>query len=342
MRSCTETMDGDDPIERKIQLSGGSTYTVSLPKEWATRQEIESGSTVCCFAYEDRLVITRQPDREDRRTVGLDIGTMDSDDLPSTIAAAYVSGCDAVRVDGVISADVRREVRDAIGRLIGFEIDEEEGGTVLARAMLASGDLPPERALMRMEMTALSMHEDAIEAVLSSDRDAAADVRVADDDVDRLFALLARQFQRSQVGVAGSGHDGGARLTAFDYYTAARQLERVADHAEKIAGTVGRTDGPIQGSTADRIRTLGKRSRDVVRAALSGFFEGDRDELRAAVSQADALVADAEQLDRELYELDPDRGYHLGIVLDSLIRTAKYGTNVADAGLQASMRHSQK
>ncbi|MDR5672208.1 Phosphate uptake regulator [Halalkaliarchaeum sp. AArc-CO] len=334
--------NGVDPIERKIQRTGGSTYTVSLPKEWAMSQEIESGSIVRCFAYADRLVITRKQDRGDRGTVRLDAGEVEQYDLESTIAAAYVSGCDAVRIDGVVSAGVRREIRDAVDRLIGFEIDEEGDGTVIARAMLASGNLPPERALMRMEMTALSMHEDAIEAVLNSNGDTAVDVRAADHDVDRLFALLARRFQRSEARVAERSRDGDSRLTPFDYYTAARQIERIADHAEKIAGTIERIDGPVEGSTADRIRILGKRSRDVTRTALSGLFEGDHAELRSAAAAADAIADDAEQLDRELYELDPEQGYHLGIVLDSVIRTARYGANVAEAGLQAAMRHRQK
>ena len=342
MTNRTDPTNGTNPVERKIQLTGGSTYTVSLPKAWATSQEIESGSVVSCFAYEDRLVITRKPDSKDQRTVRLDAGTLDSDDLGSTIAAAYVSGCDAVRIGGVVSAGARREIREEVDRLIGFEIDEEGDGTVIARAMLASGNLPPERALMRMEMTALSMHEDAIEAVLHSDGDTAADVRAADDDVDRLFALLARRFQRSEARVGERDRGGDGRLTPFDYYTAARQIERIGDHAEKIAGTIERIDDPVEGSTADRIRTLGKRSRDVVRTALSGLFEGDHAELRSAAAAADAIVDDAEQLDRELYELDPEQGYHLGLVLDSVIRTARYGANVAEAGLQAAMRHRQK
>ena len=31
---------------RKVQLSGGTTYTISLPKSWAEEQGIESGSLV--------------------------------------------------------------------------------------------------------------------------------------------------------------------------------------------------------------------------------------------------------------------------------------------------------
>ncbi|AUX08279.1 histidine kinase [Halalkaliarchaeum desulfuricum] len=75
---------------------------------------------------------------------------------------------------------------------------------------------------------------------------------------------------------------------------------------------------------------------------LTGLFEGDHAELRSAAAAADAVVDDAGQFDRELHEFDPEQGYHFGIVLDSVSRTARYGANVAEAGLQAAMRHGQK
>lgn len=328
--------DGTNPIERKIQLTGGSTYTVSLPKEWAKRQEIESGSTVHCYPREDRLIVTRASDANVSRTVRIDGASRRPDELERAVASAYVSGCEAVRIEGVATGDERRRIRSAVDGLVGFEIDEESDGTVLARAMLETGDLPPERVLMQIEMTTLSMHEDAIDAVLGVDAGTADDVRTMDATVDRLFALLSRRFQRSLVDVGDvSGADG---LTPFDYYTAARQLERIADHAEKIAGAVDRIESPIDESLAVRIRTLGKRSRDIVREALSGFFEGDRTRLQSVVDDADAVLRGLAELDRELYELGPADGYPFGIVLDSLVRTTEYGVNVAEAGLRAEMR----
>ncbi|MEF8780678.1 MAG: phosphate uptake regulator PhoU [Haloferacaceae archaeon] len=328
--------NGTDPIERKIQLTGGSTYTVSLPKEWAKRQEIESGSKVHCYPREDRLIVARVGEGNVRRTVQIDGASSDPKELERAVASAYVSGCDAVRIEGVATGDARRTIRKAVEGLVGFEIDEENDDAVLARAMLETGDVPPGRVLMQIEMTTLSMHEDAIDAVLGLDDGTAADVKTMDATVDRLFALLARRFQRSLVDV-GNG-PGADDLTPFDYYTSARQLERIADHAVKIAGAVDRIETPIDESLAARIRTLGKRARDVVRDALSGFFEGDRTQLQSVVADAEAVLHDLEELDRELYELGPVDGYPFGIVLDSLVRTAEYGVNIAEAGLRAEMR----
>ncbi len=39
---------------RKVQVTGGSTYTVSLPKEWATENDVSAGSVVDFHAERDR------------------------------------------------------------------------------------------------------------------------------------------------------------------------------------------------------------------------------------------------------------------------------------------------
>ena len=43
---------------RKVQVTGGSTYTVSLPKSWATDQGIEAGSEVEFYPEEGSLFLT--------------------------------------------------------------------------------------------------------------------------------------------------------------------------------------------------------------------------------------------------------------------------------------------
>jgi len=43
---------------RKVQVTGGSTYTVSLPKTWATANDVSSGTTVEFYPEDDELLLT--------------------------------------------------------------------------------------------------------------------------------------------------------------------------------------------------------------------------------------------------------------------------------------------
>nr|WP_276591866.1 PhoU domain-containing protein [Halorutilus salinus] len=191
-----------------------------------------------------------------------------------------------------------------------------------------------------MKLTALSMHEDALDAVLAGDAEKGRRVARQDNDVDRLFGLICREFQRSLVNVDVPMR--GGDLTKFEYYTAARQLERIADHAEKIAEVAERAASTPPDEVAERFDALGERSRNLVTRSVDGLLDVEDSDLGSIIVDAEVFVDDAEALDRELYERDADDGYLLGTVLDSLVRTSEYGVNVAEAGLQVEMRDASR
>ncbi|SNR25907.1 phosphate signaling complex PhoU family protein [Halorubrum vacuolatum] len=332
-------MGRNEPYERKIQLTGGTTYTVSLPKEWANEQALETGSRLRLHPRGDRLLLTQPAEDAQRRTIRISAARHDTDQIGRLIEAAYIAGAETIHI---VDGPKRTEcvaVRDAVAGLVGIEIVSEEDGAVQIQAMLDVEDLSPKQTVVQMERMAASMHEEAIAAVVTGDPETGAHIAGLDDTVDRLFRLVAREFQGSLVDVrldrAGNG------LTAFDYYTVARQIERVADHAEKIAGTATLLDREPPDEIAGRLTQLGTDAREVVRGAVSGTMNGrDIDTLAAVLDDGRRVTAAAAELDRELHECDLADGYTLATVLDSVERTAEYGINVAEAGLQAALRRN--
>ncbi|MFP4632081.1 MAG: PhoU domain-containing protein [Halobacteriales archaeon] len=332
-----ELNDDRQPATRKIQVTGGSTYTVSLPKEWASQQDIEPGNEVQLYPRDDHLLVSHGDYAERRREIEIDSDGREAEDLSRSVAAAYIAGCDEIRVEGVMDNRQRRGVRDAVAGLVGIEIHEEGDGYIVARTMLDVGDLSPEQTVVQMKLTALGMHEDAVSAVLHGDDDKARRIQRQDDDVDRLFGLICREFQRGLVDVGVDMHHDG--LTKFEYYTTARQLERIGDHAERIATAAERTPGEPPEDLRSRIQEVSDEAREIVERAVEGVLEGkNAAELGSIVVDAETLTEETEELHRELYETDEVDGYHLGTVVDSITRTAEYGVNVAEAGLQVAMR----
>lgn len=330
----------EEPVERRVQLTGGSTYTVSLPKEWATEHGIDSGSVVHLHSRRDRLLLTSADDDDSRGETRIVAGDREPADLSRTVSAAYVAGCETIEV---VQPDrtQRRAIREAVRGLVGIEVHAEDEDRLVARTMLDVGDLSPEQTLVQMELTALTMHEEAVDAVASADAEAARRVQRQDDAVDRLFGLVCREFQRSLVDVDVSRGDAG--LTTFEYYTCARQIERVADHAEAIASVAERIEDAPPEDVSSQLDELAESSRSIVRRARSGLLDGaEPSTLGTVVADAEAVTDDAAALDRELYERGLSEGYLLGSVLESVARTAEYGVNVAEAGLQAALREPDR
>jgi phosphate uptake regulator len=322
-----------DPIERKVQLTGGSTYTVSVPKEWASAHGIEPGAHVELFERGDQLVVSTDDDGGHSTTVTA--GERPAAAVAGSVAAAYVAGCDEVRIDQLQENEQRRAILRMIRQFAGLEVMAEDEDSMTARTMLDAGTLSPEQTLDQIERTTLDMHAGAIDAVVDADGDAGDLVAAQDNDVDRLFALIARGFQQSLVDPAVTMGDDA--LTPFEYYMAARQLERVADHAEKIASIAGRLTETPPPETGQELHEYSERARSILQRAVAGLLDAETT-YDAIVADADELLADIEQTDERLYDEGLEDGYLLGQVLDSIERTAQYGVNVAEAGVQASHR----
>src|SRR5437773_10954634 len=80
------------------------------------------------------------------------------------------------------------------------------------------------------------MHEDALQALRNQDDALARDVSQRDQDVDRLYWMVAKQYNLAQTpGGAAPASKGKEEL--HNYRLIAKLFERNGDHAERIAPT---------------------------------------------------------------------------------------------------------
>ena len=323
---------------RKVQVTGGSTYTVSLPKDWATANDVDGGSTVEFYSEDDLLLL--RPHNEDGQTTGhLDISDLaDDSELIRAVMTMYVSGFDVIELTtDRMTAGQRRTIRDATQGLVGLEVIEEMPDTMVLQDLLDSSELSIENAITRMRLVALTMLADAVEALITDDDELANDVKERDDDVDRLWFMTSRVFRRVLRNPTAANEVGFPRETCFDYQSAARQLERIADHATKIAD-LSLEVGEIPQNAADPIRDLLAEATRVPETAMDALLTEESERAVELASEARSHIAVVDdmvrQADKEIHEFDPHLAQVLGLVIDSLSRTADYGTNIAESALQ--------
>jgi len=322
---------------RKVQVTGGSTYTVSLPKTWAIDNDISSGSTVEIYAEDDMLLVT--PQREtDHQEGQLDVSTLDDEQLTRAVLTMYVSGFDIIRLEASrITTEQRRAIREATQSLVGVEVLEETTDSVVIQDLLDSSELSIVNAVSRMRLIAESMLEDAVVALIENDDDIARDVIERDDDVDRLWLVVSRIFRATLRSPRAAKELGVAREDCFDYHSSARQLERVADHAAKISNLALKLDS-IPADVADALVALHQDATDVLEKSMDALVAEETDEANRFGHAAREAVLDVDQhtrtIDDMLRELDPVQAQSLGLIADSLSRSADYGGNIAETALQ--------
>jgi phosphate uptake regulator len=322
---------------RKVQVTGGSTYTVSLPKEWATANGIEAGSTVAFHPDGDTLVLTRQTNEEHTRGV-LDVSSLAGDELVRAVMTMYVSGFDVISLEADrVTTSQRRSIRDATGNIVGLEVLEETSDRVVLQDLLDSSELSINNAITRMRLIATSMLEDAVTALVENDSDLARDVIERDSDVDRLWYLVSRIFRATLRSPTAAEELGLPREVCFDYHSSARQLERIADHAAKIA-QVSLDLEEVSSDVGSALKDLHAEAATVIDDAMDALFEEDSDDATRLANEARGAILEIDEhtrhVDELLHDLEPHDAQNLGLVVDSLSRSADYGGNIAETALQ--------
>ena len=323
---------------RKVQVTGGSTYTVSLPKGWATDNDVSAGSIVEFHSEEDLLLLS--PRSETDRIEGtLDISGMDTDhELTRAVMTMYVSGFDVIVLESTrISAGQRRVIREATQGLVGLEVIEETSDRVVLQDLLDSSELSVHNAITRMRLVSLTMLEDAVEALITNDRELAHDVEERDDDVDRLWYMVSRVFRTVLRNPTAANEIGFPRETVFDFQSSARQLERIADHATKIAD-LSLEIGEIPDSAVGPLEALEEEAREVPEMAMDALLKEDPEQAVELANEARGRIRsidnEVREVDDLIREFDPQLAQVLSLVTDSLSRTADYGGNIAESALQ--------
>jgi len=323
---------------RKIQQVGGGTYTVSLPKEWATAADIEPGAVVALHSHIDgTLVVQTGVEETDDEPLTLSVTEADPDSLEHTLRAAYAAGVDALELDapGGVTEATHRRVDRLTRALTGVTVTDSDADAVQVRSLLDAEEVSITQSVRQLQFAALSAHREATTALTTAPPESPAG---RDDQTDRIAAMVDHYFQRGLDSLSVMDALGLTRPALFDRWVTARELARVADQADRIGTTAARLDDPVDGALATDIDELAGRSRDLVEDAVSVVLDGgDAAAARRCLDAREALRDDIRAFDRRLFETD-GADYRLTHAVDALRGTAEAAGAIAEVGLQSLLR----
>jgi phosphate uptake regulator len=332
---------------RKVQLSGGTTYTVSLPKSWAEEHGIDAGSSLSLYPNGDgSLLVEPGSDRStETRSTTVDVSTNAPGTIRQQIHALHAVGYDMVTlVDRTGHSDDRRQVvEETVATLSGFELLEADETRIRLRNLIDAENVDIRKSAIRLRLVMLGMHRDAVTAVLTGDKTLAERVIDRDNEADKLLAMVTRHFRRALSNLHEVEKLEYTRDELFEYYYVSRQFERIADHAEKIARFALDSEVVVPADFEDRIEALSSDARQIVDTAADVILaDNGIKSAQSAFAKRDELRADLRTLDRELYAHDdPAEAYVVGLMLHSIRRTGEYGANIARIAIQQVVRECE-
>ncbi len=224
---------------RKIYVSGGSTYVISLPKKWVTRANLKAGDSLVVTEQGGSLLIETSITEKETKVKEVKISQLSSNEaLERLIIAFYLVGYDTIKVklDRKDHLPYRKSIRKVLDYLIGIEIVEDTNDVMTLEIMVDYKRMMTAQILQRMYSINRSMLLDLGKAMKTMDIGLAKDVMIREREVDRLYFLVVRQL-KSAVEYQQIAEKLGIenQRDCLGYRIAVKVLERIADHIENIA-----------------------------------------------------------------------------------------------------------
>jgi phosphate uptake regulator len=226
---------------------------------------------------------------------------------------------------------VRQKITALTRSVIGPEIIEETTNSIVVKDLLDASNFSMQKGLKRMYLIAGEMQRGAFSELLTHERK--FDIMARDDEVDKFYWMVAKQYNMMLKDVFYAEKLCMTPQVALGYLLVGRSVERIADHAAKIAANAANVKKRVP--IVPKVMEASNKTLGLMDRAMSAFFKGDFEDANDVVTQSRALEETISSLSHEVYalKLDPVSVVSMAYIIDSLGRTLSYTVDIAEAAI---------
>lgn len=331
---------------RKIQLSGGSTYIISLPKEWIEELKIKVGEnvTVVKNSNESLTLFPREHSNDKNETIAI-INSSQKDSGESVkrkIIAAYLAGYKTIQIKtkGMkIPTEHSRSVRDLVhSSMIGTEIVESSSDAITIQILTRLPELSFESALKRMYLMTTNMIKESIEALEEMDIPHADEIVNMDDEVDR-FGLYMRRNLVLAVENQSVLEDMGLKRPSdcLEYRTIVSKIERIGDHASLIAKRIKFVEDEIDSKIVIKIKKLSEKALQVFEDAITAVQNHDFQKGENVTESISHVINEEKEIMAKIKDAEKNSTV-IKFVLEDLRRIVEYSGDIAEIAIDENIQ----
>ncbi|MFP4001322.1 MAG: PhoU domain-containing protein [Thermoplasmata archaeon] len=329
------------PESRKVQITGGSTYIVSLPKNWVKQKEIEAGDSLILSPRKDGSIVV-SPEREYEKKANIkeiDITDKDQDSLIRELIGIYMAGYSKIvlMAEDSIKPELRRAIMEFTRMVIGPEVIEESDKRVILKDLIDPSEFSQKKGLRRMYLIVKNMHRDAISAFKEGNTRLAQDVIQRDKDVDRLFWMITKHYNMLLSNPRLIETLDITAERSLSYMLVSRAMERIGDHAVRIAENTVNLENRFEGALKDEIIEESELAMEILEKSAEAFFEENLKELNGSIDMRSDLLKKNDQLMNQIKEKKRENVTPLSYIIESISRTGSYATDISEIGINYMM-----
>jgi phosphate uptake regulator len=276
---------------RRLQRIG-SSILVSLPSIWIKNNNLNKGSIVPVDINRDNSIsiFPSQDDTADKtKELTIPYSSVSMDILVNQVYGGYLLGYDMITIKASlqISFEDADRIKQAIRKLVGLEIVDEDGFHIVAQFLLDADTLDAEKILRRMSAIVAGMYRDMLEAIKLKQNSSIRKVIVGrDDEVDRQYFLLVRLIRSAMMDQKLAVKLNLSNIDILDYRIAANLLESAGDYIVDLANSIDLSYIKV----ADKIVEAGVLVEKMHEKSVAAFVNKNRSESNAIVKMYDNFM----------------------------------------------------
>jgi phosphate uptake regulator len=333
--------------QRKLQVTGGSTFILSLPKDWATKNGLKRGSSMVVREEEDgslSIAPASFPKKEKQDEAYIKASLNDNPDaVMRTAISAYLSGYNVlhIRAQGqkVLSSKLRNHLKTfARHYLVGTEIVIDTPTELTLQILLNYPELTVQNALSRMSIIASSMHKEAMAALKKLDYQSAKSVIETDREVNR-FSLYIVRLLKLAVSNQRIVKDIGltSQKECLGYRLIAKAVERTADHATKMAENTIQLKEPVNEEILERVSQLSSLAISMFETSMEALFKHDFNLAETVIEKLSQVYKLEKETVLYSHNAKIEEIVNLRLIIESVRRTAEYATDISEVVLNLNV-----
>jgi len=336
-----------DGETRKLQVTGGSTYVLSLPKRWVTQNGLKKGSSLLVRQEENGSLSVLPPEigkQEKTEEAIIKVSPEDnSEALIRKTVSVYLLGYNIIHIRAKDRKEILSTQRNAIktfarNMLVGTEIVIDMSTDLKLQVLLSYPELSVPSALRRMSIITASMHKDAMTALKNIDYQLAKDVRATDYEVNRFHLYIIRQLKMAiqnpriitEIGLKTPKDCLGYRLIT-------KMVERTADHATNIAKNVLLLKKRLDEEFLQAIQEMNGVAISSFETAIESLFRRDFELADSVIAKANKIVSLEKKALLSSKETNIEEATNIRLVIESVRRIAEYSMDIAEVVLNMTV-----
>jgi len=220
-------------MKRKIQLIAGTTYSVSLPKEWVKKNNLKEKQEINLQEINDGTIILSPDSIKEMRINEISLDIRDYlENIDQILYALYYLGIEKIEIYSKenMSKEIKAKIRKTFSHMSGSEISYEDEKKIVLRILIDKTKINLKQVIHRITLVLDLSIQNLLEG---PDK---REIKINEDEIDRLYHLATKIITIALIDY-NILHSSEIHNVLFipSYFLICKKLENIGDNINHLS-----------------------------------------------------------------------------------------------------------